>query len=187
MEKIVHSNSDNKPEKSKKRIKSVNDNSGSVKPQADVKVFAEKQVQSFHSDMNFDDVERNRLVLSGGKFVFGRNLMEGVSERRFSPYTNTTRGMLVTILYRMEKMPASEGVHFSDVKKTEYYAKAVNWAAKENIVAGYADGTFRAKCNVLTREQRRHYHTIYAIRAMIPRQQLLLRNSVTAQRYLIML
>ncbi len=151
--KIVHSNSDNKPEKSKKADKErKNDHSGSVKPQADVKVFAEKQVQPSHSDMNFDDVKRTDWFYQAVEFVFGRNLMEGVSEKRFSPYTNTTRGMLVTILYRMEKMPASEGVHFSDVKGTEYYAKAVNWAAKENIVVGYADGTFRAN-NVLTREQ----------------------------------
>ncbi|MBS6313721.1 MAG: InlB B-repeat-containing protein [Firmicutes bacterium] len=63
------------------------------------------------------------------------------------------RGMLVTILYRMENEPRCFGsAAFSDVKPGAYYEKAVVWASQNNIVSGYTDGTFRPDAPV-TREQ----------------------------------
>lgn len=69
-----------------------------------------------------------------------------------------TRGMLVTILYRMEGSPKVTAVSkFSDVQNTkEYYYNAVNWAVANNIVSGYSDpknkGKFGPDDNI-TREQ----------------------------------
>ena len=46
----------------------------------------------------------------------------------------------------------TSAVSFSDVASDAYYANAVSWAAGQEIVTGYADGTF-APNRVITREQ----------------------------------
>ena len=66
--------------------------------------------------------------------------------------------MLVTILYRMEGSPKVTTVSkFSDVQNTkEYYYKAVNLAAANNIVSGYSDPKNKGKFgpdDKITREQ----------------------------------
>ncbi len=57
-----------------------------------------------------------------------------------------TCGMLVTMLYNLEgqqELPEENlGYPFSDVKPDDWYAEAVYWAAQNNIVSGYGDGTF---------------------------------------------
>ena len=79
--------------------------------------------------------------------------MTGTSTAAFSPDMATTRGMIVTILYRMENEPAVDGTSsFTDVAADAYYAKAVAWAAANNIVSGYGDGLFGPD-NAVTREQ----------------------------------
>ena len=56
---------------------------------------------------------------------------------------NMTREQVVTILWRMAGEPeASTDAGFSDVKSSKYYAEAVNWAAENDIVAGYSNGEF---------------------------------------------
>lgn len=37
---------------------------------------------------------------------------------------------------------------FKDIKPTDYFADAVNWAKNNNIIGGYSDGTFRPYANV---------------------------------------
>ena len=44
------------------------------------------------------------------------------------------------------------GMPFSDVKESDWYAKAVSWAESLGIVNGYEDGTFRPG-DPITREQ----------------------------------
>ena len=65
-----------------------------------------------------------------------------------------TRGMLVTILHRMEGAPYVSGTSkFPDVQNTkEYYYVAIKWAAKNNIVSGYHTGYFGPE-DPITREQ----------------------------------
>ena len=79
--------------------------------------------------------------------------MAGTSETAFSPELTTTRGMIVTILYRMAGSPDVSGeTGFADVADSAYYAKAVAWAAEKGIVAGYGDGRFGPD-DPITREQ----------------------------------
>ena len=78
--------------------------------------------------------------------------MSGTADDLFSPNISTTRGMIVTILYRLEKEPTVSNSSFSDVSENAYYAKAVAWAATENIVGGYGDGKFGPE-DPITREQ----------------------------------
>ena len=104
-------------------------------------------------NVDFLDVSRTDWFYYDVRYVCENGLMNGTSRNRFSPYGTATRGMLVTILYRMENEPRCFGsAAFSDVKPGAYYEKAVVWASQNNIVSGYTDGTFRPDAPV-TREQ----------------------------------
>ena len=104
-------------------------------------------------NVDFLDVSRTDWFYYDVCYVCENGLMNGTSRNRFSPYGTATRGMLVTILYRMENEPRCFGsAAFSDVKPGAYYEKAVVWASQNNIVSGYTDGTFRPDAPV-TREQ----------------------------------
>lgn len=70
----------------------------------------------------------------------------------FSPNATTTRGMIVTILYRLEGEPAVEECSFTDVPSNAYYAKAIAWAEKNGIVLGLGEGKFGPDQEI-TREQ----------------------------------
>ena len=51
------------------------------------------------------------------QYVYDKGMMTGVSADRFAPASTTTRGMIVTILYRLENEPAvSGGSAFTDVE-----------------------------------------------------------------------
>ncbi|MDD3169368.1 MAG: 5'-nucleotidase C-terminal domain-containing protein, partial [Eubacteriales bacterium] len=85
-------------------------------------------------------------------FVTERELFSGTSAVKFSPNAAMTRGMLVTVLHRLEKTPQiTTPSAFSDVQPDKYYATAVSWAAQNNIVTGMGDG-FRPETNI-SREQ----------------------------------
>ena len=104
-------------------------------------------------NVEFLDVSRVDWFYYDVRYVCENGLMNGTSRNRFSPYGTATRGMLVTILYRMENEPRCFGsAAFSDVKPGAYYEKAVIWASQNGIVSGYTDGTFRPDAPV-TREQ----------------------------------
>ena len=79
--------------------------------------------------------------------------MDGVGTGEFSPNTATTRGMVVTVLYRLYGEPAVRGgSDFTDVAPGAYYADAVAWASNAGIVNGTSGTTFSPN-DLVTREQ----------------------------------
>ncbi len=78
--------------------------------------------------------------------------MRGVSADRFEPEANITRGMLVTLLHRLEGEPAAEDSGFSDVAADAYYSRAVAWAGQNGLVSGLSEEVF-APDVYITREQ----------------------------------
>ena len=86
-------------------------------------------------------------------YVAEKGLMTGTGDGKFSPNMTTSRGMIVTILWRMEGEAAAQTVPaFADVAEGAYYAKAVAWAAENSIVTGYSDNAFGPN-DAITREQ----------------------------------
>ena len=86
-------------------------------------------------------------------YVYENGLMAGTSDTTFAPDITTSRGMIVTILYRLEGTPAVSGASgFADVVDGQYYTDAVAWAAANNIVGGYGNGLFGPN-DTITREQ----------------------------------
>ncbi len=102
---------------------------------------------------NFADVAADAWYADAVQYVYENGMMSGTSETTFSPDLTTTRGMIVTILYRLENEPAVTGTTaFTDVAADQYYANAVAWAAQNGIVSGTTATTF-APNNAITREQ----------------------------------
>ena len=100
----------------------------------------------------FTDVNDDDWFYDVVRYVYEQGLMTGTSDTEFSPDLTTTRGMIVSILNRLEDGPTAEAAGFTDVAAGDWYADAVNWAASEGIVAGYEDQTFRPN-DPITREQ----------------------------------
>lgn len=100
----------------------------------------------------FTDVGENDWFREAVAYVYGAGLMNGTGANTFSPGGTTTRGMIVTILHRLEGSPAAWGGSFPDVPAGQYYSQAVAWAASNGIVNGYDTGLFGPN-NSITREQ----------------------------------
>ena len=80
------------------------------------------------------------------RYVYEHGLMNGTSATTFSPEGTTSRGQIVTILWRVAGSPDMEGeiwgYPFADGDATAYYGTAVYWARMNGIAGGYGDGTF---------------------------------------------
>ena len=106
-----------------------------------------------NAGLPFGDVGKSSWFYGDVEYVYEKGIMSGTGETTFDPYGILTRGMIVTIIYRMEKEPAAAlDSLFADVDPAQWYGKAVAWAAKNSIVTGYNDVTFGPN-DPVTREQ----------------------------------
>lgn len=103
-------------------------------------------------DHPFTDVPDGAWYSEAVQYVYEHCLMNGTSPTKFSPDTTTSRGMIVTILHRMEGTPHAAGASFTDVPANQYYTEAVAWASANRIVTGYGNGKFGPD-DPITREQ----------------------------------
>ena len=101
----------------------------------------------------FSDVQASDWFSNSVAFVCQNGLMVGTSQNSFSPNDTTTRGMMVTILYRTDgEPPASNQSHYADVPPSAYYAAPVSWASWYGIASGYTPESFGPEDN-LSRQQ----------------------------------
>ena len=101
----------------------------------------------------FTDVSRNAWYFRSIRFAYANGLMIGTGPEQFSPNTNLSRAMMVTLLWRMEGMPAVTNTSsFHDVADGRWYSEAIAWAKQSHIINGHGDGTFAPQEN-MTREQ----------------------------------
>lgn len=104
------------------------------------------------SALPFNDVAYTSWYYDAVKFVYDKGIMDGVSYYRFAPDATITRGMVVTMLWRMAGEPYEAAAGFTDVAAGRYYTTAVAWAARNGIVEGMTATTF-APDQAITREQ----------------------------------
>ena len=87
------------------------------------------------ASVTYSDVNENMWSYGDIMYVTENGLMNGTGGSTFSPAMSLTRGMVVTVLYRMEDSP---GVYFkdvfADVNNRAYYSDAVIWAKQKGIV-----------------------------------------------------
>ena len=80
-------------------------------------------------DLPFTDVASGSWYYDGVKYAYDNGLMNGTGANAFNPNADTTRGMIVTILARMESVNTSGGA--------AWYTAGREWAMENGI----SDGT----------------------------------------------
>ena len=106
------------------------------------------------TDVNpFTDISEKDWFYGDVMFVYENGLMLGTSKTLFSPHGTAMRGMMATILWRMEGSPVPKGKNsFTDVEAGKWYADAITWTAENGIFAGYGKDKFGPD-DPITREQ----------------------------------
>ena len=104
----------------------------------------------------FTDVALSAWYYTAVDYAYANGLFSGTSATEFSPAVAMTRGMFVTVLYRLygaQGFDAAGTPGFPDVADPSmYYYTPVMWAASNGIVLGGSDGKFNPNSSV-TREQ----------------------------------
>lgn len=120
---------------------------------AEAKLDAKAEVVVGCPASKFVDVKLDAYYHKGVDYVVSKGYMIGISEDRFAPNMTMTRGMLVTVLYRMAGSPEVTGkMPFTDVAQGRYFYKAILWASQNDIARGMTKELFVPNAPV-TREQ----------------------------------
>ena len=108
-------------------------------------------VPAFAAD-GYTDVNEKDWFAGAVEYATENGMMNGMGENLFQPATTSTRGMVVTILHRLDGEPkASVEVKFDDLKQ-DWYKAAIAWAYENGVVEGYSETKFGPE-DVITREQ----------------------------------
>lgn len=92
----------------------------------------------------FTDVDPTRWYHEGLDYVVEHGLMNGITGNLFAPNEPVTRGMVMTVLYRMAGTPQGTWTSpYTDVAADRYFSEAVAWATEAGIATGYPGGVFR--------------------------------------------
>ncbi len=101
----------------------------------------------------FKDVAEEDWFFQVVKYNYENGIITGTTATTFSPNENLSRGMLATILWRMEgAKKANGGKDFPDVKENIWYTEAIKWITSQKIMSGYDNGKF-GPSDSITREQ----------------------------------
>ena len=101
----------------------------------------------------FGDLNVNAWYHDGIHYCLDNGLMNGVSDAKFAPTGTVTRGMIVTMLWRLDGQRYPDyAMRFTDVPSGQWYTTAIRWAAAMKIVSGY-DAEHFGPNDPVTREQ----------------------------------
>lgn len=101
----------------------------------------------------FTDSYTKAWYHDGVHFCVENGYLVGVTTDKFAPSDTLSRGMIVTMLWRMEGSPVADyAMSFKDVADGQWYTEAIRWAQSTGVVTGYNDEAFGPNDNV-TREQ----------------------------------
>ena len=108
------------------------------------------------SEETFSDVPDNSWYQAAVTEATRRGFVSGVGGGAFAPNQSLDRSMFVVMLAAIHQRTdggiiIDGDASFTDISDTDWYAKAVRWAAQKKIVAGYGD-SFQPKTQI-TREQ----------------------------------
>ena len=102
----------------------------------------------------FNDVPENAWFRDAVSYVYRNEFMNGTSATTFNPSGSMTRGMLVTVLYRIDgsaPVTDAERACFDDIGGA-YYTDAVAWAYSNGIVNGVSATKFDPN-RIITRQE----------------------------------
>ncbi len=93
--------------------------------------------------VKFTDVSKNDWFYEPVMWAVSNGITAGVSETKFAPNQSCTRAQAVMFLWNQAGKPSVSGKNsFKDVKSSDWYYKAVQWAVKEGITNGTSKTAF---------------------------------------------
>ena len=94
--------------------------------------------------VSFIDVKKSDYFYNAVVWAVEKGVTTGTSKTEFSPEDSCTRAQAVTFLWRAAGSPAPKSSNnpFKDVKKSDYYYKAVLWAVENGITKGTSATAF---------------------------------------------
>lgn len=105
------------------------------------------------SDFVFKDVSKDDWFYEYVKEAYDKGLISGIDESHFGPYLITTRGMIATLVHRVEGVPYTEFKSiYPDVYENRYYTDGVHWGTEHDVLWGYGNGLYGPE-DLVTREQ----------------------------------
>lgn len=106
-----------------------------------------------YTGVPFNDVSYGDWYYNAVQFVYSRGIMDGVDYYKFAPNGTITRGMILTMLWRMAGEPFEMPVtSFTDVEIGRYYTTAIAWACRNGIADGMGETKFGPN-DAITREE----------------------------------
>lgn len=121
-------------------------------PLDDGTTITDEETPLVRNPLLFRDVPEDMWCRDAVAYVFDKGLMKGISDTIFAPAMSTERGMIVTILHRLEGEPTAAASSFTDVAAGKWYTDAIAWGAANGVVEGYSDTIFKPTQDI-TREQ----------------------------------
>lgn len=103
----------------------------------------------------FADVAENYWARDAIIWAYENAIIKGYDAATFGPEDSVTRAQFVTMMYRYAGYPKTDadlGMFSDAADVAPSFRSAVCWAASNNVVNGYPDGTFRPN-DVITRAQ----------------------------------
>lgn len=117
------------------------------------KAEGDKDNKNTIKDNPFKDIQENDWFYHTALKAYEKGLIMGTSEDEFSPHLGTTRGMITTMIHRLEGEPISNSLlKFNDVIQDKWYAQAITWGNEKGIVVGYQDSIFKPDQNITRQE-----------------------------------
>lgn len=91
----------------------------------------------------FKDVKRSDWYYNAVQWAVSEGITNGTSKTTFSPSKTCNRAEIVTFLWNQAGKPSvSASNPFKDVKSSDWYYKAVQWAVKKGVTSGTSKTTF---------------------------------------------
>ena len=101
----------------------------------------------------FTDTLNDYWWHDGIHYCVENKLMVGMGDKLFVPDGDTSRAMVVTILWRLSGSQRSKArMTFTDVPRNVWYTEAVKWGQENGVVKGYSDEEF-APDKAISREE----------------------------------
>lgn len=104
-----------------------------------------------YAETPFTDV-KTHWAKSSIEWAYAMGYFKGATATTFAPEKNLDRAMMISVLYRAEGSPATGSASFTDVKSSDYFAKAAAWGESTGIISGTSATKFSPTLNI-TREQ----------------------------------
>lgn len=98
----------------------------------------------FNKSLLFNDIKENAHYKDAVIWAVKKGITSGTTAKTFSPDMTCTRAQVVTFLWRTMGSPEPRIINnpFEDIKKEDYFYKAVLWAIEKGITSGTSKSTF---------------------------------------------